>query len=273
MPQETSLSSPSSSRTIAFSSIIAIGAVAQTCMTFWLANREVNWALSGIIGICTFMIYYGHHLLQRRLPKSLYTASGLVALILLYIMGRIIHPAIAIGFFILILLVLSYYQPWSRHNHQWITLRQKPQCKIWLIASVWSLTVVGLPALNDWPHLQWILLVRFLEHFVFILTITLPFDIRDYHQDLNAGLRTWPHQLGIQKAWKRCRQLVLTHMLCVVIGYWGKVDWLLAYFLVDLFIWYLLHQKRLKTSPLYYYVLLDGTLFLQPTFIYLFHLL
>lgn len=78
-------------------------------------------------------------------------------------------------------------------------LRSVPFAKIFLIALVWAgisvwvpLREMGFPLTEHWT--------RFAFHFIFILFITLPFDIADVDTDQQNDLRTLPGWLGIGTA-------------------------------------------------------------------------
>jgi len=79
------------------------------------------------------------------------------------------------------------------------SLRAVPMVKIFLIALVWSGISVWVPfaehniALIEGTPL-------FLFHFLFILFITLPFDIADLEVDKVVHVKTIPHVLGVQRS-------------------------------------------------------------------------
>lgn len=82
-----------------------------------------------------------------------------------------------------------------------IKLREFGVWKIFLIATVWALVTVGLPASQSevfpsWDELAWLLAERWL----FIFAITIPFDVRDLATDAQKGVRTLPSVLGRKQA-------------------------------------------------------------------------
>ncbi|MCC6584897.1 MAG: UbiA family prenyltransferase, partial [Chitinophagales bacterium] len=79
-------------------------------------------------------------------------------------------------------------------------LRDFPFVKIFLIALVWSLTSVVLPALENNINLleRRDVLVVLAAQFVYILFITLPFDINDAQVDKASGIKTIPSVFGIR---------------------------------------------------------------------------
>jgi len=81
------------------------------------------------------------------------------------------------------------------------TLREVPYLKIFVIGFVWSLIVIGLPTLNTSPILFFKpdYLLGLLQVFLYTVSITLPFDIRDIDYDRNSQIKTIPQRLGIKK--------------------------------------------------------------------------
>ena len=78
-------------------------------------------------------------------------------------------------------------------------LRDIPYLKVFIIALVWSLIIIGLPFIESYGIYAFstISLYPFTQCFVFILAITLPFDIRDLQFDQQDKLKTIPQALGI----------------------------------------------------------------------------
>lgn len=79
-------------------------------------------------------------------------------------------------------------------------LRDFPFVKIFLIALVWSVTSVLLPALetNIDFHVRRDVIILLAAQFIFILFITLPFDINDAETDKISNIKTIPSVLGIK---------------------------------------------------------------------------
>lgn len=80
-------------------------------------------------------------------------------------------------------------------------LREIGLWKIFLIATVWSVVTVGLPAaqMEHWPPTL-PLASLCLERALFVFAITVPFDIRDLRTDAHRGVRTLPSVLGQGRA-------------------------------------------------------------------------
>jgi len=76
-------------------------------------------------------------------------------------------------------------------------LRKIPYIKIFLIALVWAITGSFLPAAEAGSlPIESVVLLVFSFQFLFILMITLPFDMKDIHVDEVTTTRTIPSSLG-----------------------------------------------------------------------------
>lgn len=79
------------------------------------------------------------------------------------------------------------------------SFREINYVKIYFIALVWSLIIIGLPFIESYGFNFNFnnFLLAFSQCFIFIFAITLPFDIRDIPFDKNTNLKTIPLVLGI----------------------------------------------------------------------------
>lgn len=126
---------------------------------------------------------------------------------LLYFMFK--QPFIVIlisGFMGLITVSYSWPFLWRRSN-----LRDITGLKIFVIASVWTVVTVLLPVLSNGFDINKNLIIELLQRFIFVLVLTLPFDIRDVRFD-TYQLGTIPQIIGIKRA--RVMGVIL---LCLVV--------------------------------------------------------
>ena len=77
-------------------------------------------------------------------------------------------------------------------------LRSLQTLKIFIIAFVWAGTAVWLPLEQFHSIYSEEVILRFLQVFVFVLALILPFEIRDLSYD-SQELKTLPQVLGVQK--------------------------------------------------------------------------
>jgi 4-hydroxybenzoate polyprenyltransferase len=92
-----------------------------------------------------------------------------------------------------------YNVPEKSYYTSVIPLRSIPILKVFLIAYVWASISSILPALGNGHMGNGPIWMIFTAHFLFILSITLPFDIRDFRTDRKYYLITVPHLVGIKK--------------------------------------------------------------------------
>ena len=112
------------------------------------------------------------------------------------------HLYIVQIYIVLILGLVSvlYIIPIYKSANEWKSLRQIPYIKTVLVALVWAFLTVScaLVYADMYPVIirpQHILL--FIINFLFILGLTIPFDIRDLSYDKEGNLKTIAHLLGI----------------------------------------------------------------------------
>jgi hypothetical protein len=107
-----------------------------------------------------------------------------------------IFPFIFWPLTISVVISLAYGLPILRFKSTWIRMREVPGLKIFFIAFVWAIVTEGFPNLlanHDFG------LLAFLERFLFVLAITIPFDIRDLKFD-RIEMSTIPQYFGVKRA-------------------------------------------------------------------------
>jgi len=115
----------------------------------------------------------------------------------------LLNPIIWLFMIPLTFVALSYAAPIVRRKAKLIRIREVGLWKIFLIAAVWAGMTVILPAvehegLKQLQNLDsWWMTI---ERGIFILAITIPFDIRDLVNDAKKGVRTIPSTIGSFRA-------------------------------------------------------------------------
>lgn len=148
-----------------------------------------------------------------------WTLNAIALLSLIYTLTQIhLQTLIYLGF--IGVLSLAYALPIWKIQGQWRGFRHIPYVKVFHIALIWSLSTVGLvyvESINNLQAVEWTSLFYLLScKFLFILLVTLPFDIRDMKQDSYYHLKTVPLALGQVKAQNLCYFLGLLHILLVI---------------------------------------------------------
>ena len=87
--------------------------------------------------------------------------------------------------------------PWNKSNS--FTLRSVAFLKLFLIAISYAGITVLFPLINYSIEVESNEIITFIQRFLFIVSITIPFDIRDLNFD-NKNLKTLPQVIGIQKS-------------------------------------------------------------------------
>ena len=140
-------------------------------------------------------------------------------------------------------------------------LRDLGNIKIFLIAIVWGAIFI-LPVLDD-PNYGYrsANLILFIEKFLFIFALTLPFDIRDKHLDNQTSVSTLVHLLSDRVVRNMILISLLGAMSMVIISlYMGVYD---IYLSASMILFYCLqavlcYSVKDDTSELYYLGCLDA---------------
>ncbi len=155
------------------------------------------------------------------------------------------------------LLALGYAFPFLNKGKK--SFRELWGLKIFLIAISWTGVTALLPIISSSQNitlLETIYLVA--ERFVFILAITLPFDIRDIEYDMKAGMTTIPSILGEYKS--MLLSVALLILWCAV-GYFA-FDYISAIILTFAFTLAAILLSYKRRNDYFYLGVLDGTMIL-----------
>ncbi|MCF8465540.1 MAG: UbiA family prenyltransferase [Flavobacteriales bacterium] len=164
------------------------------------------------------------------------------------------------------IVALAYTVPIVRRNAQKIRLREIGLWKIFIIAIVWVGMTVILPSVHLYGFEQIIEIFSWelaLERGIFILAITIPFDIRDLVNDAKKEIRTIPSTIG----WKR--SVVLSQLLLAVfmILIWLRIGtdhpFFYAYFISSILTFTCVSVATPKRSDYYCSFWVEGTMILQ----------
>lgn len=166
----------------------------------------------------------------------------------------------------LTLVALSYAAPIVRRKTEFIRTREIGLWKIFLIAVVWAGMTVVLPAVDHLglqqvtePKSWWL----GMERALFILAITIPFDIRDLVNDAKKGVRTIPSSIG----WFRSVLLAEVIALLFLFLVWWRLGtdaplfW--GYLISTLATMWGLTYAHPKRSDMYCSFWMEGTMMLQ----------
>lgn len=192
-------------------------------------------------------------------------------LICIAILGLIITAFFAKETVLLLLfplgiITLLYTLPLFNIKQRAFRIREFPLAKIFIIAFVWAVSTILPPIIQSQQMFHAAVLFELIiERFLFIIAITIPFDIRDMDSDKQIKLKTIPIIMGERKA------LVLSNLLLIL---FAILSFLNNFFNHSLYIFYglflsiiitliCINDKRIKQWANYYYSVLDGMIIVQ----------
>lgn len=190
-------------------------------------NEIENWHIYGLFAFfSTFSVYNGQRLIKSTHPtqtpwlmwvqrneKSLYLAtfaSGLLTLSCLLLIGKI-SLASVILLFTSGIISLFYVIPIKG-----VIMREIPYIKIYLIAITWAVVLILFPMLNE-NKFEWTIVLHVLAHALFIISVAIPFDIRDVKFDRDSH-KTIPQVIGIRWAKSISTVLLMSFLLIMVLS-------------------------------------------------------
>jgi 4-hydroxybenzoate polyprenyltransferase len=203
-----------------------------TSSYFLIPNIAFNWVVPASVFLGSFTLYNFHRLYKIDFIPKLQRGER-------HIWMQNHGGAIKIGmglavFFAMLLLPnynadnivwlvpaaiisVGYTIPFIPTENKWWRLRDIPLAKPFIIALVVTYLTLAFPVFVE-SQIQDILkpdfLTLFLERAVFILAVTIPFEMRDVFTDKDAGLETLATYLGFENA-KKASFLISTLWFCL----------------------------------------------------------
>ncbi len=144
------------------------------------------------------------------------------------------------------------------------TLRSIKGLKIFLIAYVWAASTVIMPCLAEGLSIfSKEVVLLFIERFLFIFIITLPFDIRDYKSDIASNVSTIPGMIGIRNAKILAVGCMVVFMIIAIIHYPFRTGNFWARIISAVSTLYIVYKTEETNHEYYFTGLLDGTMVIQ----------
>ncbi len=263
---------------------ISLGALTQGLVTYQLLGFAPSWVVLAFLFFSTLLTYNFSILIQQ--PKNPETSEyrrvrwifsnyrlnvaitiiATLALIPLFFMLSFKSQLLNV---FLGLLSLGYAMPLFKAKNKRFGLRNMPALKLFLIAFVWALSSVMMPFFEIQQAHQFSLpfhdlLILNFKRFLFLVAITIPFDIRDMFQDKMVELKTIPTIFGEKKAYLFCQLMLLTYIVLLFLfrdkGF--NADFF-GLTLTAILTGWLIFKSNWKKNEYYYFFYLDGTLILQ----------
>ena len=150
-------------------------------------------------------------------------------------------------------------------------LRDLGLFKTLFVAIVWSVTTVIVPLENSFvEHAMLVFLL--LRRFLFIVALTVVFEIKDMKGDEDYGLKTLPLMFGVSGT-KLIAQLILFALMLINLVQYFFFDISMMNMLavnLSLLVSILCIQPLKEETPeLWYYLVLDGMMILQFVFVFI----
>lgn len=173
---------------------------------------------------------------------------------------------------VLFIIVLGYSLPLITIKNVKTRIREVHYIKVVTIAFVWAAATVLLPLCTTQAD-KYALTFLFLERFLFVFAITVPFEIRDMQQEALWGNKTIPAMLGVRGA-KVLAHVFLILFCLLIIGNTIRtgnenLSVTSAFLLSTIPAFHFIYTSNENKSPLFYKFYGDGTMMLQFIFVFL----
>jgi len=195
--------------------------------------------------------------------------SGVFAFILFLLQSLDLQLAIGIAALVTGLYTVPFIRIGGRH---W-RLRDVPFLKVFIISATVTFVTVAIPYIDvQFIQEEQALVLICIERFLFILAITIPFDLRDKAFDKLSNVKTLPIVLGDNNT----KLLILSCMVAFAGVAWyhysftliGPSRYFLPLCLSALIGGWVAFFAEEKSSEYYYSYLLEGTMILQFGLVY-----
>jgi len=267
---------------------MALCAVAQGLLSFYLIGSQPVYPVLGLLFVATLAIYNFSILLSKPAqPKDspykrvqwffahyrLMVTVTIVCILALVPLFFLVSSSSRILLIFLALLSFAYGLPLFTMGDKKFGLRNIPGLKLLLIALVWTMSSVLLPILEaQASHLATISMrdttILIAKRFLFISALAIPFDIRDLFEDKQFGLKTIAVAWGEKNAYLFCQVLLAGYIALLFLfrNHGFNTDFWALSASVVLTGW-LIFKSKWERDEYYYFFYLDGVLILQYLFV------
>jgi len=155
-----------------------------------------------------------------------------------------------------------YYLPVKNPAIAKYSLRNIPYLKIFLIAYVFSAATVIAPSYLNLTTNNDLIEQLFIDRFIFILAITIPFDIRDHKIDKQLSIKTIPHLTGIHGA-KILTSILLLFYVINSMWYQDLFSILFSRLFAIIILFYFIFTLKESSSKFIFNGYIDGSMIIQ----------
>lgn len=273
---------------IIYSSLnVSVAACLFAAESFYLFELPIHSEFLAFVFLSTILTYSVHRYIGIRrldkgqlkgrfaIEKKYRNAIGITAMMSIVLLSYLsLQLSLrTLGLFSLTGIICFLYVIPVMHKNK--RIRDLPYIKIILIAFVWSF-VAHIPVIelliDELQVNHSIFGLSFIEKFIYIFLITLPFDVRDIELDKSTGVPTLPSYMGLEKSYRLIYfMLAVDTVLLLSIGYLKEMN-ITAYAVLLFSLIFSLIALRLskgKNSDIYYSGHLDGVIIVRSLFILL----
>jgi 4-hydroxybenzoate polyprenyltransferase len=232
-----------------------------------------------IVFFATLFIYCMHRLLSlirkdagesarcnwAKQHKKIMEITTVVAFVVLTV--AILYARQRIDLFLIpfAFVTIGYSIPIVRKNAIMLRLRDLPWAKTFLVAIVWSAVTVFLPIIyNAQPLIiNKTACLLFLARFLFMMGLTIPFDIRDREQDAKSGVHSIVVLLGEKRAKHLALLCVLGYVILNTLNFAENRNVCIALLLSALWAGYLVKKTSPASTEYHYLLWIDGAMLVE----------
>ncbi len=227
--------------------------------TGMITDLELQWLTLLLIVTSTTALYSFLQAIKKPTP----TLKWIVSLSSILAFTALVFSKPDLSYFILLpsmAISIGYGRlPWLKKN-----LRSIPYLKVFIISIVWVWVTLLFPVYISQIKLTWEISIFVVSQLLFLLAVTIPFDIRDLKYD-SLFLKTIPQIIGAKNARSLCLLLLaLSSLLAILYLYFlGMNKGIIAVICTWLFSWITLFRVKENAKPTFYTINVDGLLLIQ----------
>jgi 4-hydroxybenzoate polyprenyltransferase len=223
---------------------------------------EFNFQIVCFAFFSTFLSYNFHSFFSRnriegfRLTTIFNHFSNPMILLLLisFILGFLLFIKFEkiTQFIIIILSLIAFFYPFF--------LRELPFLKIFLIATSWTTTSVVILLFENNVIIDQSVMLAFVKRFLFVLAITIPFDLRDYRFD-SVKMKTFPHVFGYNASKKIAIGFLIVYLGISIFEFLQldlKLSFLVSFVLTFVYSSYLILITSEKKNKLFFSLFVES---------------
>ena len=178
--------------------IVACSAFSLYKLTEYLFN--ISDLKMGFFVFFSTLIAYNYMRIFNTLKKNIFNTQNIIFFCISSLLFSFLLFDLYFVLLVLPVIIICVIYPMSITNpinNYSFRLRSIPFVKIFLIALAWSYLTHLMPLLYNNNQIDYYAMDFFLQRFLFVLALSIPFDIRDVKVDI---IRTIPNTIGVLKS-------------------------------------------------------------------------